>query len=80
MALQKGFLHIDTAHGYGNEESVKQALNEWGGKREDVFICSKWGWSEPDHTHDPEVELRESLDKMGLGYLDLCELPICFYV
>ena len=48
-------------------------MKKWGGKREDVFICSKWGWSDPDGEHDPEMELKQSLERIGVEDLDLCE-------
>lgn len=73
LALNKGFRHIDTAHGYQNEASVGKALREWGGKRDEVFITTKWGCAEPDYEHDAEMELKNSLEDMGVDYVDLCK-------
>ena len=43
-ALKNGYIHIDTAHIYGNHSQVARALKEYfenGGKRQDIFITSK---------------------------------------
>lgn len=43
-ALEAGYRHIDTAWMYGNgeaEKGVGEALRQWGGKREDLFIVTK---------------------------------------
>lgn len=43
--LQHGYRHIDTAKDYGNEEEIgkalKEALQENGMKREDVWVTTK---------------------------------------
>lgn len=74
LALKKGFRFVDTANGYENEASVGKALKAWDGKRDDLYICSKWGWTNPPLVqHDPEAELKHSLRQMGLTCLDLCK-------
>ena len=43
-ALKVGYRHIDTAFGYGtgvSEQGVGEAVREWGGRRDQVFIVSK---------------------------------------
>jgi diketogulonate reductase-like aldo/keto reductase len=40
-ALRKGYRHIDTASGYGNEKEIGDALKESGIAREDVFVTTK---------------------------------------
>lgn len=43
-ALEVGYRHIDTAFAYGDgvsERGVGEAVREWGGRREDLFIVSK---------------------------------------
>ena len=44
-ALNCGYRHIDTAHGYGNEASVGRAIKDSGLKREEVFIWWKNIWN-----------------------------------
>ena len=70
MALEAGYRHIDTAHAYGNEESVGKAIKDSGIKRGDVFVTTKL----PSHikTYDGAKEhFAESLASLGLEYLDL---------
>lgn len=40
-ALKTGYTYIDCAQMYKNSKSVKDALEKWGGKRENVFILQK---------------------------------------
>ena len=49
-ALEAGYRHIDTAQGYGNEESVGIAVKKSGIKREEIFITSKLANS--DHGYE----------------------------
>lgn len=76
-ALAAGFIHIDCAEVYGNEEEVGVALKEANVPRSKLFITSK-----VMHNVDniPEA-LNESLRKLGTDYLDLYLLhsPIPFY-
>ena len=45
MAIRAGYRNIDTAEGYMNEkgvgEGVRLAMNEYGLKREDIFVSTK---------------------------------------
>ncbi|TFY81114.1 hypothetical protein EWM64_g2898 [Hericium alpestre] len=66
-ALAAGYRHFDTAAGYSNEEQVGAALRESGIPREELFVTTKLG---PDHEHVRE-RLDESLEKLGLDYVDL---------
>lgn len=69
-ALDVGYRHIDTAHGYGNEASVGRAVRDSGLAREEVFITSKL--PADAKTHDLAVKRRqESLANLDLGYIDL---------
>jgi diketogulonate reductase-like aldo/keto reductase len=43
-ALKHGFRYIDTAEMYDSEESVGEALSEWEGKKEGVYITTKCEW------------------------------------
>ncbi|RHW38082.1 aldo/keto reductase [Neobacillus notoginsengisoli] len=73
-AIKNGYRSIDTAAVYKNEEGVgqglRQALKETGLKREDLFITSKV-WNS-DQGYDSTLKAyEESLQKLGLEYLDL---------
>ena len=69
-ALRAGYRHIDTAQGYGNEESVGQAVKESGLKREDIFITSKLTNSVRGYSETLSA-FHESLRKLGTDYMDL---------
>ncbi|MGO1193767.1 MAG: aldo/keto reductase [Nesterenkonia sp.] len=69
-ALQVGYRHVDTAQMYGNEAEVGEGLRASGVAREDVFVTTKLH----NPHHDPADARRtfhESLEKMGLDYVDL---------
>jgi len=69
-ALEAGYRHIDTAALYGNETSVGQALRDCGIPREEIFVTTKiWNTSMRDNRQDEAF--KESLDKLGCGYIDL---------
>jgi hypothetical protein len=69
-ALKEGYRLIDTAKAYGNEHEVGEAVRESGIPREDVFVTTKL-WNR-DHGYDKAVKAcRDSLERLGLGYIDL---------
>ncbi|MBM7690940.1 diketogulonate reductase-like aldo/keto reductase [Peribacillus deserti] len=73
-AIKNGYRSIDTAAVYKNEEGVgeaiRQALEETGLTRADLFITSKV-WNS-DQGYDSTLEAYEaSLKRLGLEYLDL---------
>ncbi|MEH7351016.1 aldo/keto reductase [Gottfriedia acidiceleris] len=73
-AIRNGYRSIDTAAIYQNEEGVgqgiREALEENGLKREDLFITSKV-WN-ADLGYQSTIDAFElSLKKLGLDYLDL---------
>ena len=69
-ALDAGYTHIDTAQAYGNEESVGKAIRLSGVPRKDLFITTKL-WNK-NHSYDLTMRsFEESLNKLGLDYLDL---------
>lgn len=73
-AIRSGYRLIDTAAIYQNEagvgKGIKAALKETGLTREDLFITSKV-WN-ADQGYDSTLKAyQESLDKLGLDYLDL---------
>ena len=70
--LQNGGRLIDTAHMYGNEdavgEGVRQAMEEYGIPREDVFVITK---IYPSQFDDPEAAIDMALEKLDIGYVDM---------
>lgn len=69
VALEAGYRHIDTAAVYGNEFSVGQAIADSGIPRDELFITTKL-WS-VGTTEDAAKALDDSLQKLGLDYVDL---------
>ncbi|QGK71715.1 aldo/keto reductase [Allosaccharopolyspora coralli] len=69
-ALEAGYRSIDTAAVYGNEEGVGKAIAESGLARDDLFVTTKL-WNDR-HNYDEALRaFDESLDKLGLDYVDL---------
>ena len=73
-ALKSGYRLIDTAKYYGNEsevgKAVAQAVSAGICKREEIFITTKLlPWSS-----NPGRDIEDSLQKLGLSYIDLCLL------
>lgn len=69
-AIESGYRHIDTAQGYGNEESVGIAVKKSAVPREELFITSKLTNTE----HGYERTLRafeDTMTKLDMEYLDL---------
>ncbi|KAF2422200.1 hypothetical protein EJ08DRAFT_682760 [Tothia fuscella] len=71
-AIVQGYRHIDAAYIYGNQGGVGQGitdgLRKTGLKREDLWITGKL-WS-TRHGQE-EYGLKETLNQLGLEYLDL---------
>ena len=42
-AFKLGYRHIDTAHIYGNEKGVGEAIKKSGLKREEIFLPQNYG-------------------------------------
>lgn len=80
-AIRAGYRHIDTAEGYQNESGVgvgiKQAFESEGLARSDLFVTTKlWpgnpAWGQAAKTTESTVtSLNESLERLGLDYVDL---------
>jgi diketogulonate reductase-like aldo/keto reductase len=69
-ALEAGYRLIDTAQMYGNEEDVGIAMKKSGIPREEIFITTKLWNSE--HGYQKALNAcEESLEKLGLPYVDL---------
>ncbi len=69
-AISVGYRLIDTAHIYGNEESVGEGIKQSGINREDLFVTSKL-WVDDAGYESTKNAFQTSLDKLGLAYLDL---------
>ncbi|OBF09675.1 2,5-didehydrogluconate reductase A [Mycobacterium sp. 852002-10029_SCH5224772] len=69
-ALEAGCRLIDTAASYGNEEAVGRAIAASGIPREELFVATKLGTSRQGF-HSAQESCKESLDRLGLDYLDL---------
>ena len=69
-ALHVGYRHIDTAAIYGNEAGVGAALGASGIARSDLFVTTKL-WNDRQGTQSAFDAFDESLEKLGLDYVDL---------
>ncbi|MGG0822607.1 aldo/keto reductase [Paenibacillus turicensis] len=73
-ALKYGYLSIDTAAAYNNEEGVGRAIAESIAEgtvaREDIFVTSKV-WNSNQGYDSTLAAFNESLHKLNLDYLDL---------
>lgn len=70
QALEVGYRHVDTAQVYDNEEYVGEGIADADVDREDVFLATKIWIS--NLAHDDVLDTaRESLDRLGVDYLDL---------
>jgi diketogulonate reductase-like aldo/keto reductase len=69
-AIEVGYRLLDTAVNYENEREVGEAIGRSGVPREELFVASKL----PGRHHgydDAIASTHESLDRLGLDYLDL---------
>lgn len=69
-AIECGYRLIDTAQAYGNEAEVGQAINESNIARDRLFVASKIA-AELKTKESAAASIDDSLEKMGLDYLDL---------
>jgi len=69
-ALKAGYRHIDSAEGYGNEESVGRAIRESAIPREEIFITTKITNHHVTY-EDAKGAIEASLKRLGLDYIDL---------
>lgn len=70
VALESGYVHIDTALAYGNEKEIGQAIKDSKCKREELFITSKLpaeikGYSEAKNA------FYQTIKNLDVDYLDL---------
>lgn len=69
-AVDLGYRLIDTAQAYGNERGVGEGVRNCGLKREEIFVGSKVA-AEHKTYEEAKAGIEETLEKMGLDYLDL---------
>jgi len=70
QALRRGYTHIDTAQGYGNETEVGEGLASAGVPRQSVFLTTK---VRPDNMGERALRasVEESLRKLRTDHVDL---------
>ena len=69
-ALKVGYRHIDTAHGYGNESIVGDAIKNSCIPRNEIFITSKLGYNELGEGITSKA-IERMLKRFKLDYIDL---------
>jgi 2,5-diketo-D-gluconate reductase B len=69
-ALEIGYRHIDTARAYENEREVGRGIADSGVPRDEIFLTTKVPHTDaaPDLV---ERDAEESLERLGVDYLDL---------
>ena len=70
IALECGYIHIDSAQAYGNEEGVGKAIRESGIGRNKLFVTTKVKAELKDYKK-AKKSIDESLEKLNIGYIDL---------
>ena len=74
QAIQCGYRHIDCAYLYLNEkevgEGIRRCIEQGICTREKLFVTSKL-WCDSHAPEDVAPALQESLDNLGLDYLDM---------
>lgn len=68
-AVAAGYRMIDTAQAYGNEAGVGEGVRSCGVARDQLFVGSKVA-AELKDFESVAASIDETLQKMGLGYLD----------
>ena len=69
-AFKIGYRHIDTAHGYGNEVLVGEAIKKSGIPRKEIFLTSKLGYNELGEGLTSKA-IDRMLKRLQLDYIDL---------
>ncbi len=70
QAISIGYRNIDTAQAYGNERGVGEGVRTSGVDRDELFVSTKLAAEIKDHP-GALAAIDESLDKLGLDYVDL---------
>jgi len=69
-ALVAGYRHVDAAAIYGNEKEVGEGIKNSGVPRKDIWVTSKV-WNNSHKKEDVPKAYQQTLDDLGLEYLDL---------
>ncbi len=69
-ALKNGYVHIDTARSYGNEEGVGRGMKNSGVAREDYFLTTKVSGFSKSYD-EAKRDIEESLAALDTDYIDL---------
>lgn len=69
-AVEAGYRHIDSAQAYQNEKEMGEGMRKSGANREDIFLTTKLA-AEIKSYDEAVASIDESLDKLGLDYIDL---------
>lgn len=70
FALKSGYRHIDTAHAYGNERAVGEAVAESGVPREEIWITTKL-WPSDYSDGNTLASIDRMLERLQTDYIDL---------
>ncbi len=70
QAVKIGYRNFDTAQAYGNEAGVGEGIRTCGVPREELFVGSKVA-AEHKSYEEAAKSIDETLEKMGLDYLDM---------
>lgn len=69
-AIEIGYIHIDTAASYLNEEAVGRGVKQSGVTRENLFITTKL-WIQSNGYQGTMKAFERSLNRLQLDYIDL---------
>lgn len=69
-AIRAGYVHIDTAAAYGNEEFVGSGIKRSGIARDELFLTTKL-WNNIRTYDEAIAACEQSLDLLGTDYLDM---------
>lgn len=69
-ALKAGYRHVDAAAIYGNEKEVGEGIRRSGVDRKEIWVTSKV-WNNSHKAEDVPKAYQQTLDDLGLEYLDL---------
>lgn len=70
LAMDAGYIHIDTAAAYKNEKQIAEALKTAGVAREDLFLTTKV-WASERGYEKAKAAIQESLNNLETSYIDL---------
>ena len=69
-AIELGYRHLDTAQIYDNEAVVGRGIEQANVPREELLVATKV-WADSLASEDVRRSTKESLDRLGLDFVDL---------